>query len=202
MRLGTALVFADGHLALSRPVEDSFALAVPHKTLEGRTVVIEPRKDGHFLGESGVLGGAVDPNLSSYFERVVSYDVPEAPIGYDLGTGNIRTRPPYRSGYLIVAGSEYSVNVTGTLYDADHEPISLLSGTAVELDHLDRAPLTVFTNRVGRFAIQGMRPGRWKIEMAGIKPIVAIIEVPAKAEGLVMMGDVTLTAQTEEGVKP
>jgi outer membrane usher protein len=202
LRLGTAMVLADGHFALSRPINDSFALAVPHSTLKGHSVVVEPRKNGHFLGESGILGGAVDPSLTSYFERVVSYDVPDAPTGYDLGSGNIRIKPPYRSGYLITAGSEYSVNLTGTLFNSEHEAISLMSGTAIELDRLERAPLTVFTNRAGRFAIQGMRPGRWKIEFPGSKPMIAVIEVPAKAEGLVMMGEVTLMPQDEQGVKP
>lgn len=200
-RIGTALVFADGHFALSRPVYDSFALAVPHRTLKGAQVEIEPR-DGHYIGASGWLGGAVNPNLGSYFPRVVTYDVPKAPTGYDLGAGNIRVRPPYRSGYLIIAGSDYSVLATGTLFNEKHEPISLLAGKATELAHPERPPVEVFTNRAGRFGLQGLRPGRWRIDMPTTPPKSVIVEVPQGSEGVISLGDLTMGPEAPQGVKP
>lgn len=200
-RLGTALVFADGHFALSRPVYDSFALAVPHRTLKGARVEMEPR-DGHYIGASGWLGGAVNPNLGSYFQRVVTYDVPNAPTGYDLGAGNIRVRPPYRSGYLIVAGSDYSVIATGTLYNEKHEPIGLLAGKATELDRSDRPAIQVFTNRAGRFGLQGLRPGRWRIDMPTVPPKSVIIDVPQGSDGVIALGDLTAATEAPQGVKP
>ena len=200
-RLGTALVFADGHFALSRPVYDSFALAVPHRTLKGARVEMEPR-DGHYVGASGWLGGAVNPNIGSYFQRVISYDVPTAPTGYDLGAGNIRVRPPYRSGYLIVAGSDYSVLATGTLFNEKHEPISLIAGKATELAHPDRPPVEVFTNRAGKFGLQGLRPGQWRIDMPTVPPKSVSIDVPQGSEGVVSLGDLTMGPATPQGEKP
>lgn len=190
-RLGTALVFADGNLALSRPIFDSFAMVRPHSSLEGAPVYVDPREDS-YTARSGVFGPAVEPNLAAFSERVITFDVPTAPAGYDLGRGNARLFPPYRSGYLITAGSEYSVTAVGTLLGANGQPVSLLAGRAIELDAPDRAPVTVFTNRTGRFGITGLRPGRWRIEMPTEPAQSVIIEVPAGERGVLRLGNVQL----------
>ena len=88
LRVGTALAFADGTLALSRRINDSFAILVPHSTLDGRSVISgQSLADNRYLSKSGKLGGAVDNFLSSYVTQTVQYDVENPPIGYDLGSG-------------------------------------------------------------------------------------------------------------------
>ncbi|MBX3561925.1 MAG: fimbria/pilus outer membrane usher protein [Sphingomonas sp.] len=191
VRLGTALVFADGNFALSRPIYDSFVMVRPHPTLGDATVYINPQEDS-YTARSGTLGPAVEPNLSAYIERVVNFDVPNAPIGYDLGRGNVRVFPPYRSGYLVTAGSDYSVTVVGTLLDTNGQPVSLLAGRAIELAEPDRPAITVFTNRTGRFGIAGLRPGRWRIEMPTQPATFVIIDVPDGERGVFRAGDVQL----------
>jgi outer membrane usher protein len=48
----------------------------------------------------------------------------------------------------------------------------------------------MFTNRSGRFAVQGMRAGRWRIEMpAGGKTFVYYVEIPKGSAGLERVGD-------------
>lgn len=189
LRLGTALVFADGHIAVSRPIYDSFLMVAPHKTLEGADAYIDPR-EGHYTAKSGTLGGAVDPTMPAYIPRLATYDVPEAPVGYDLGAASVRVKPPYRGGYLVVAGSDYSVTALGTLLQSDGRPVELLAGKAIELDGDKPRTLTVFTNRTGRFGISGLRPGRWKIEMP--QGGSAIIEIPKGEKGVARLGDVKL----------
>ncbi|MEO7468547.1 MAG: fimbria/pilus outer membrane usher protein [Sphingobium limneticum] len=191
LRVGTALVLADGHVGLSRPVYDSFALVVPHKSLKGTSVEVEPR-EGEYSSRSGVLGGAVANDLSSYSDRVVTFDAPKAPAGYDLGAGNVRVYPPYKSGYLVVVGSDYSMTAIGRLLDDDGQPISLLAGLAYEVGKADKPPLTIFTNRAGRFGLSGLRPGQWRIEMPTEPRSQIIISIPDKSEAIVKLGDVTL----------
>jgi outer membrane usher protein len=184
LRVGTAIAFANGSFALSRPIFDSFAMVKPHRSIAGKTVLIDPR-EGNYTARSGFFGPAVEPDLSSYSDRVVSFDVLDAPLGYDLGTGNVRVYPPYRSGYLVTAGSDYSVTAVGTMVDQNGEPVSLLAGRAYEVDKPDNPPVTVFTNRSGRFGIQGLRPGQWRIEMPTQPPGEAIITVPSAEKGVV-----------------
>lgn len=192
-RLGTAIALAENKLALSRPIFDSFAMVAPHPSLGKADVYVDPR-EGRYSSKSGVFGPAVEPDLSSYADRVVSYDVPDAPVGYDLGRGNFRVFPPYRSGYMVVAGSDYSVTGVGTLYNQNGTPVSLLAGRAFEVANPDRAPVTVFTNRGGRFGIQGLRPGQWRIEMPTEPAGSVIIDIPEGTQGVIRLGDVKLGA--------
>ncbi len=191
LRLGTAIAFADGKFALSRPIYDSFAMVAPHKSLGGAQVIVDPR-DEHYTAKSGVFGPAVDPNLGAYIRRTLTYDVPQAPVGYDLGAASAKLLPPYRGGYLVTAGSDYSVTALGTLIGLDGAPVSLLSGKATELGVSNPRTLTIFTNRTGRFGISGMRPGRWRIEMPTEPPTIVEIVIPAKSLGVVRLGDVKL----------
>jgi outer membrane usher protein len=187
VRAGASLAFADGAFGVSRPIYDSFALVRSHKSLKGAAVYVEPR-DEFFSARSGLLGGAVSPELSAYSPRVLTFDVPDAPPGYDLGAGAAQVLPPYRSGYLITVGSDYFVTAVGELRDTTGQPLRLWVGQAVELARLERSPIRIFTNATGRFSIQGMRPGRWRVEADAASSTVYVIDVPAEAEGLVRIG--------------
>lgn len=199
IRMGTAIVFADGAIALSRPVTDSFAIVVPHRSLNGAAVYTNPNEDG-YSAKSGMLGGAVEPNLSAYFARNLTFDVPNAPVGYDLGAGAARVLPPYRSGFRIDAGSDYSVTAIGSLIGPNGQPVSLLVGRAIELSAPDRAPVTLFTNREGRFGAPGLRAGRWRIDMPTVPPSSIEITIAEGETGVARLGSLTMTES--EGDRP
>lgn len=186
LRFGTSLAVADGVFSVGRPIYDSFAIVKPHRTLAGANVVVEPTPFG-FTANSGMLQAGTHPSLSSYAERTVTVDAPDAPAGADLGQGSFRLLPPYRSGYKLVVGSDYFVTAIGRLVDADGEPVSLVTGTATELAHPDRPPVPVFTTRDGRFAAAGLAPGRWRIEMLDARKSTYIITIPADTRGLVLL---------------
>lgn len=188
LRLATSLVFADGAVAVGRPVYDSFALVRPHRTLKDASVVLNPT-EASYTARSGALGGAVDTTLSGYTVRTITMEVEGAPLGYDIGSGSAKVFPPYHSGYLIEVGSDYSVTAIGRLTNADGSPVSLLAGTAVELAAPTRAPVTLFTNRDGRFGLTGIRAGQWRIDMPTSPPVSYILTVPESADGVVRAGD-------------
>ncbi|MGH6652315.1 MAG: fimbrial biogenesis outer membrane usher protein [Sphingopyxis sp.] len=189
-RMGTSLAFADGAVSVGRPIYDSFAIVKPHKTLKGTDIALDPTPFG-YTANSGMLGAATHPSLSSYADRTITVDAPNAKTGTDLGQGSFKLFPSYRSGYHLTVGSEYGVTALGTLTDVDGELVALVTGNAIELAHPDRPPVTVFTNRQGRFGATGLAPGKWRIEMLDSKKSVFEIDIPDNGENIVRLGDLT-----------
>jgi len=195
LRFASSFAFADGSASIGRPIYDSFAIVRGHPGLKGAEVVVDPSPFG-FTATTGVLGTAIQPSLSSYSERTIAIDAPTAPAGVDLGRGSFRLFPPYRSGYKLTVGSDYTVTVLGRLINRDSEPVALVTGNAVELAHPDNAPVPIFTNREGRFGAPGLAPGTWRITMLDPQSSSFTIVVPAKTEGILRLGDL---APSESG---
>ncbi|HZV84126.1 MAG TPA: fimbrial biogenesis outer membrane usher protein, partial [Brevundimonas sp.] len=183
LRIGTAIAFADGAVSVGRPIFDSFAIVRGHRSLEGAEILVEPTPLG-YEASTGALGTAITPNLPSYSAQTITINAPDAPVGADLGTGAFRVFPPYRSGYLLTVGSDYSFSAVGTLVGLDGAPLALVSGTATEVGAPDREPITLFTNRAGRFGLSGLRAGRWRLDMLGEEPATYYIDVPETAAGV------------------
>ena len=184
LRSAFSLAFADGTVALSRPIYDSFAIVKKHESLGKAAIYLDPRRN-EYIARSGAFGGAVMPELNAHTPRLLSYDVPEAQAGYDLGAGILQFQPPYRSGHVVEIGSDYFISYTGQLLDGRAEPLSLVAGYAYEDALPDREPVRMFTNRSGRFAVQGLRPGRWRIEMPTPNgTAIYRIEIPAASTGM------------------
>ena len=190
MRAGTSIAFADGPMSVARPIFHSFAIVTPHKSLKKTDVQLEPSPFGR-VANTGLLGAATQPNLSSYVDRTVTIDAPESATGTDLGQASFKLFPSDRSGYKLGAGSDYSVTPLGTMTDVDGEPVALVTGSAYEVSKPDRPAVTVFTNRQGRFGATGLAPGKWRIEMLDAKRTVFEIEIPESAENIVRLGDIT-----------
>ena len=186
LSVGTALVMADGHWGIGRPIYDSFVMAMPHRTLKSR-INLDMTPEG-VVARSGMFGPAVDPEIGSYMPRNVTYTAPDAPAGYDVGSGSVRVLPAYRSAYVIVVGSDYNVMAYGRMYFANGKPIPLLAGQATELAHPERAPIQIFTNAQGRFSLTGARPGRWRVDMPANPAVSFIIDIP-EGNNLVNLGD-------------
>ena len=166
----TALVFADGAFALSRPVNESFAIIRPHVSLADKRVMIDPA-DERTRYYSDFLGPAVVNDISAYSNRNIAVDIEDLPLGYDIGSGSFDVRALYKAGYVFTVGSDYSVTLVASALDAGGEPVALAVGSAKEVGLEDGPVIQVFTNRTGRLVAQGLRPGVWEIELR-----------PAKAE--------------------
>lgn len=179
----TAIAYADGRVAIGRPVTNSFAIVDTHETLGGRPALVgrggervEARSDG--------LGPILIPDVSAYTNTRLQYDVADLPPGYDLGAGAFDLIAPHRSGYSLEVGSAYTVTAFGTLVGADGQPVALLTGAARPLDGPQTRTVEVFTNRAGRFSAQGLAPGRWVIEMRNGAAEAFLVDVPKGIVGL------------------
>lgn len=193
VRVGTAIAFADGEFGIGRRINDSFAILYPHPTLKGHSVVAgQSIAENDYLSKSGILGGAVNGYLSSYVTQSVQYDVENPPPGYDIGPGVVRVKPPYRSGYKLEVGTDAFVSAVGNLLLTNGKPVSLAGGRVIDLDRKDDEPLVFFTNSVGRFAIQNLRPAnRYRVELYGTPGSFEFV-VPKDTNGLVDLQAVKL----------
>ena len=197
VRAATAFAFADGAFAIGRPVSDAFVIASTHSSLGRSPLYLDP--DGKSeAARTGTLGAALDGQLGAHSFRTLNYQVPDAPAGYDLGDGNIAIEPPYRAGYRLVVGSDYNLLVIGRLVTGGGAPLALLAGKAIDLDNPKHQSITIFTSRDGRFGAQGLRAGRWRIEMPTEIPTHYYLTVTNSADGTARVGDLRPT--TAKGI--
>jgi outer membrane usher protein len=188
----TSFAYAGGRAAIGRRVGDSFAILYGHPSLEERRVIAgEILQNGQYNASSGPLGPVLYPALGSYVNDSVFYDVIDLPAGYDLGEGVIRVHPAYHSGYALEIGNAAFVSAVGTLQGdgpAGPAPIALIGGRVTEAAAPDAESQPFFTNTAGRFAIQGLEPGkRYVVELYTEPRSTFDFEVPADNDGLLNM---------------
>lgn len=186
LRLETAIAYADGHVAVGRPVSNGFAIVAPHAGLADNRVRIGRQTSG-YVAHSDFLGPALMSGVSPYAPSRVEFDVDDLPPGYDLGDGLFDLMPKYKSGYALKVGSEYAVTVLGDLVDAENRPLPLMTGVATE-DANPEKRAELFTNRAGRFTAQGLSPGRWTLELATEPKTRFRLDIPAGTVGLFRAG--------------
>jgi outer membrane usher protein len=119
----------------------------------------------------------------------------DLPIGYDLGAAAFDVTPRYKAGYAFTVGSDYSVTLVATMLDQDGKSLPLMSGAALEEGDAARSPVQVFTNREGRLVAQGLRPGRWIIELGERDKLRYVADIPQGTEGVIRLG--TLSPNTD-----
>lgn len=189
LRFGTALAMADGTFSVGRPIQDGFAIVRAHPSLRGSDILVDA-SGKYSTANTGKLGTALQPSLSSYSERNLQVTAPEAPLAANLGEGSFRLLPPYRGGYRLTVGSDYMMSVVGRLLGEDGAPIALVAGSAIEEAHPEREPVALFTNSAGRFGATGLAPGRWRITLADAdKTSFELIMPKSETSATVSAGD-------------
>jgi len=175
--LASALVFSGDKIAIGRPVGDSFAIIEPYSNLSSNRIDVDISDEGSRVHSDG-LGAMVIPDLPAYSEQIISYEVTDLPPGYDLGEGVFALNPGFRQGYSLKVGSDAIITAMGSLFDKQTgEPISLLAGKAISQTDENFAALDFFTNRTGRFAISGLKPGSYllKLNSEGVRTYQLVI---------------------------
>ncbi|MEJ0028382.1 MAG: hypothetical protein WDN01_20335 [Rhizomicrobium sp.] len=197
-RFGSSLVFADGHFGVGRPVDDSFAIVAPTPSYADQKIILDSSGiNGRYDARTDWLGPAVLPNLTAYQIRPLAVTVPDLPVGYQLGQDTYQLNPNYRSGTVVVVGNDATVVLDGVLTDASGAPLALLAGEIVPLDKTGAAAGEFFTNRQGRFRIEGIGPGSFELRLVRSPHVVARITIPPGTTGVYVVGDVTLAVQIE-----
>jgi outer membrane usher protein len=189
-RAGASLLFAGGHVAIGRPVTDSFVLVSRKGSLGDSTVLVNPQQDGLFEARADGLGPAAATQLVSYRYTQLRLAAPDAPPGVSLPKETFVLLPGYKSGKLIEAGAEGGVLARGRLVRAGGVPAILWSGEARLVGEPAAPPVVLFTNRSGSFALENLKPGRYEVRSFQEHGGTASFEIPVRPAGVFDMGEV------------
>jgi len=187
VNLGTALAFADGHVGVTRPISDSFVLFAPHAALSGQSIEVNRVGDTP-AAQTDLLGAPVLPEMSAYYQHRIIIDALDLPLGYELGQQVYDVQPSYRSGIVIPVGTGATVLGDGVLVDAEGTPLPLELGTITSLDDEARPPIEFFTSRKGRFRVEGLSPGRFRLSLANAPGQAIDFAIPEGSAGRVDLG--------------
>jgi outer membrane usher protein len=183
---GWGTAFADGAFAFGRPVRNAFAIVDAHDNLDDSHIRIAPSKETH-RAQIDLFGPALIPDISAYGQASLPYDIEDAPAGYNFGTGSFSLHPSYKSGYLLTVGTDFSLSAAGILNSADGKPLELKSGTITSSQYPDQS-IVIFTNRSGRFSVQGLKAGDWVITMNDGDQSQYALTITEDASGFIQLG--------------
>lgn len=202
LRFASALVYAGGHVALSRPVSNSFALFALDPSIRGYPVGVNPRgrrsEERMYEATADRWGPIVLPDLTPYLYRTVRVDASRLPPGFDAGESLYTVYPTYRSGTFVRLGSDANVLLDGTLLYKDQTPVALQAGSINLVGQAEAATATFFTNRAGRFRIEKLKPGRYVMQLYSLPGVTLSLTIPENAAGPVQAGILTFPVTTEE----
>ncbi|KXF81147.1 fimbrial protein [Enterovibrio coralii] len=191
LQVASAIAFSGSEFAIGREVGEAFAIVSKHKSLADNIVDVDPATtDGYSRVISNSSSNVLIPDLVAYNPQFISYDVDNLPPGYDLGEGVFSVNPGYKQGYQLTIGSDAVITALGILkFKGSKKPVPLTVGEAIYLDDESVAPLEFFTNRKGRFAISGMRPGKYKLLLKTNPKREIDIEIEDSGDTLMRLGD-------------
>ncbi|TVR85346.1 MAG: hypothetical protein EA428_15925, partial [Spirochaetaceae bacterium] len=202
LQVGTAVAYAEGVFAPSRPITDAFVIFRRDPSLSD--VGIEVRSEGSMRATPlERWGRVVAPGLRSYYPYTYFVDAPFLPEGYDLGPGTFIVAPGYQQGALIDIGSDARVYVEGQLVNESGEVVALAAGriyagafdAGVEIAEEQQGEL-FFSDRDGIFVVYGLRPGTYHLRMSGSRYVE--FSIPEGEVGRFELGEIVLRRREAE----
>lgn len=189
LRAETGIAYADGQWALGRPVTQGFAIVGTHDALAAQTVTAGSAQSASATTADG-LGPILVPDIPAYTSRRLTFEIEgedDSAMGADVPP--VRFHAPYKAGHRVILGSENSLTAVGTLIGPDGAPLALVAGYARAQSSQGGDPLELFTNRTGRFAVHGVGPGHWIIEIAHDGgQLRYMLDIPEAGSGLYQAG--------------
>lgn len=190
--LGTGIVFVKNHWTMTRPVSDSFIMVAPRRYIEGYPLLVNPTSDGGYLARSTGRSPLVIPEVTSYSPYRLEVRCEDLPIGQELRESSFEVLPTYRSGTLIEVGEPPTVFAEGYLFYASGEPLTKSVGVLASLDPGEGEEILFFTNRSGRFQVEGLSEGSYELRMRGYSHQPLVVEIPPDGGPIHDMGPLTL----------
>ena len=201
LTFATSIGYAGGKIAFGRPFSQGFVIVNTHDNLQGKQISIsQGSEDGDVITTTKLLSTTLVPLESSYRPLRYSFTVDDLPIGYDLGSSDVRVYPKFLSGYQYQLGSDAVNTVLGKVLWPDKTPLSLISGRLIPEDQpaTESNPgLLVFTNKTGRFVAEKANYGRYKLvfKKDDIEYFSYITIEESDEPGLTQVGTITLEEQ-------
>ncbi|MCF1430369.1 MAG: carboxypeptidase-like regulatory domain-containing protein [Shewanella sp.] len=186
--MNTAVAFVDGHFGWGRGQPGPFVIATMHPTLSEQQALLGVSSlVGYKAAADSTFGGLLPLDVA-YSNNDVYINLPDAPIGYDWGASKVSYSPGAASGHLLTLGSDSAYTVKGVLLDAAGYPVSYLQGEIVG----ENVRTSFFTNRAGRFFIQGVAPGTYQLIAGGDAKKAQTVKIVAAESSLIDIGRVIL----------
>lgn len=180
------LAFAEGILAPSRKIGDSFALLDPDPSFGNNPVEMRYGSDQTVV-EAG-KPPRVAALLSAYSEGIATIDTPGSPPDVSARENRVRLRPTYKSGIVVRPERTVSVYASGRQADAAGAPVAWMSGRAESEDGAYVGAL--FTDEDGRFELYELAQGRYTLVWASGSLAPVSFDVPPRADGRIDLGTV------------
>ncbi|WP_135454256.1 fimbria/pilus outer membrane usher protein [Vibrio echinoideorum] len=187
-RPSTAFTISDGTLSWSRPIYGAAAVVQVHDTLESEVLINSDDDDNAEAISSNGLNNAISLSTAHTSQSFTVY-APDAPIGYDIGNYFYNVTPGAYTSHIFTVGSDASKTVIGRLSLGDGKPLSLTQGYLVS-NTGDSTPF--FTNKGGRFVVEGIRSGNYKIQTMD-SDITGQIHIPESEDNLIRLPEIQLT---------
>ncbi|TMP42896.1 pilus assembly protein PapC [Pseudoalteromonas citrea] len=173
INISTSLGVADGYFGMGATTTAPFAVITKHKTLKNADVLVNVDRQGRAQTKTTQHMGALVELGTGYTSSQLNIDVPEAPLGYDWGPGMYVLVGGAATGHHIQIGSELSYTAIGSLIDDKGMPIAMKRGRVFKkhgLNSNDKAEsaIAIFTNRTGRFVVEGISVGNYVVEINGM----------------------------------
>lgn len=196
LQFGSAISYAGGSFALSRPIFDGFIHFDPMKNLDDNVVQVNPQRDGSASSETDWMGATVATEVPSYAIINLTLKEKTKTMGVALPRDNFSVRPGYRAGYSITIGTDATVYLLTKLLNQDGSPVAMVAGNAHLMDGSERdtkfASVTIFTNRSGDIRSEGFKPGRYQLEIVDSDYELIEFEIPASTTQEYNMPPLTL----------
>ncbi len=200
LSLGTALVWTDQSIAISRPVTESFVI-IHDPASTGIDVAVN--NNGNYAEASvNSFGPGVLPSLISYYEQPVSLGVLNLPEGYSVGREFQVARPTYKSGVDIRLNVRSAAVATGRILLPEGAPLALESGEVVRVAdpdfpaHVPGAYVgSFFTNQRGNYFIESLEPGSYELNFFDSRWKSARFKIKKGQVGIVRLDPIVLERQ-------
>jgi outer membrane usher protein len=192
LRLQSSLTFADGTLALARPVRENFVIVTGKEGLDDVAMKVDPDSRGASRARSAWLGPAVITDLSSYRVRNLRVEPVDPPLGATPDKMTFQLAPTYKSGVLLKVGKQPHIVAIGQLVDDLGAAIAYLP---LEIRRADRAaepPIATFTGRNGSFHAPDLSPGKYEIRPGNARWGSVIIDIAPSPDGIRRLGRIVL----------
>lgn len=157
---GGSIAYVAGHLGMSRPMDDAFAVVQIEPPLAG----VRVRLNSQSFGRTDAAGRIFLPRLVSYVENHVSLEDKDIPIAYALAARTQVIVPQPHTGYLALFEVRKVSAVSGTLrYRRAGRSLALDS--VVFTVRIGGKPVEVATGSGGEFYFENATPGDYPAEV-------------------------------------
>ncbi|MET2899250.1 fimbria/pilus outer membrane usher protein [Vibrio rotiferianus] len=193
IRASSSLAIIDGDLGWGRTYSGPAALIKVHETLDAPVEINGVLNDKPESLSYKTISN-IAPLSGGHIEEYLYLYAPEAPVGYSTGDVVRTITPGSLTGHMVHVGSNQSKTVIGTLATINGEPISLREGKVT----LPNKVIPFFTNRAGRFVLEGISSGVYPLEIKGKPSYLGEIVIDETKESLIYLSTTHLQGGHDE----